>query len=316
MKPFSAKLSLLMLAMLISAVVAGPSNRHGGPRDLSEEEHYSDGHEHNTQYDHEAFLGKEEAKNFDQLSKEDAKRRLGNIVDKIDKDGDGSVTEKELEDWIRNVSRRYVLSDAESRFGFYDKDNDGFITADEHESAMFGTVKDPDAIYDKHRGLTYKQAMKRYNRRFKVADKDGDGKLNVEEYADFLHPAEVDRMKPVYVDERMEEMDKNKDGKVSPDEYINDLWSGEGPQPDWVETERGHFSEYRDRDKDGYLSKEEVSFMLAPPKFDPSVAEAAHLLREADSDKDKALSKDEILIQQDLFVGSRATNYGNYHDEF
>ena len=29
-----------------------------------------------------------------------------NIVDKIDKDGDGSVTAKELEDWIRHVSRR------------------------------------------------------------------------------------------------------------------------------------------------------------------------------------------------------------------
>ena len=61
---------------------AGPSKkssrRHGGgPRDLSEEEHYGDGHEHNTQYDHEAFLGKEEAKKFDQLSKEDARKRLG-----------------------------------------------------------------------------------------------------------------------------------------------------------------------------------------------------------------------------------------------
>ena len=53
------------------------NSRHGGPRDLSEEEHYSDGHEHNTQYDHEAFLGKEEAKNFDQLSKEEAGKRLG-----------------------------------------------------------------------------------------------------------------------------------------------------------------------------------------------------------------------------------------------
>ena len=28
------------------------------------------------------------------------------IVDKVDKDGDGSVTEKELEDWIRHVGRR------------------------------------------------------------------------------------------------------------------------------------------------------------------------------------------------------------------
>jgi hypothetical protein len=58
----------------LSFLFAGPSR--GGPRDLSEE-HYSDGHEHNTQYDHEAFLGKEEAKRFDQLSKEDARKRLG-----------------------------------------------------------------------------------------------------------------------------------------------------------------------------------------------------------------------------------------------
>lgn len=28
------------------------------------------------------------------------------IVDRIDKNGDGSVSEKELEDWIRHVSRR------------------------------------------------------------------------------------------------------------------------------------------------------------------------------------------------------------------
>ena len=109
MGTFSAKLlPLLVLAMLLSAVVAGNSvaanrlleqlfhrqlavmmffflfagpstgaSRHGGPRDLSEEEHYSDGHEHNTQYDHEAFLGKEEVKKFNELSKEEARKRLG-----------------------------------------------------------------------------------------------------------------------------------------------------------------------------------------------------------------------------------------------
>ena len=49
-----------------------------GPRNLSEDEHYpGDGHDHNAQYDHEAFLGKEQADRFDQLSPEEAKRRLG-----------------------------------------------------------------------------------------------------------------------------------------------------------------------------------------------------------------------------------------------
>ena len=82
----------------------------------------------------------------------------------------------------------------------------------------------------------------RYDRRFEAADKDKNGKLDLDEYADFLHPgnsigtsiinselaifshslsAEVSRMKATYVDERMEEMDKKKDGKVSPEEYIS-----------------------------------------------------------------------------------------------
>ena len=52
-----------------------------------------------------------------------------------------------------------------------------------------------------------------------------------------------------------------------------------------METERDHFSKYRDRDEDGYLSKEEVSFMVAPPKYDPANAEAKHLIQEADTDK-------------------------------
>lgn len=46
------------------------------PGDLSDAKHY-DGEEHNSQYDHEAFLGKDEAKTFDQLTPEESQRRLG-----------------------------------------------------------------------------------------------------------------------------------------------------------------------------------------------------------------------------------------------
>lgn len=45
-------------------------------KDLSDEEHYHDG-THNSEYDHEAFLGKEEAKTFHDLPPAEAKRRLG-----------------------------------------------------------------------------------------------------------------------------------------------------------------------------------------------------------------------------------------------
>lgn len=49
-----------------------------GAKELSEEEHYErENYEHNAQYDHEAFLGKDEAQSFDKLPHEEAKRRLG-----------------------------------------------------------------------------------------------------------------------------------------------------------------------------------------------------------------------------------------------
>lgn len=60
-----------------------------------------------TEYDHEAFLG-EEAKTFDDLSPEESKQRLAIIVDKIDKDKNGFVTQQELQDWIKFTQRRYI----------------------------------------------------------------------------------------------------------------------------------------------------------------------------------------------------------------
>ena len=101
----------LSLATLLFAafvcVSSVPTDKHGPkvPKDLSDETHYV-GKDHNSDYDHEAFLGEEEAQTFDQLPPAEAKRRLGMIVDKIDKDQDGSVTEQELIDWVRHVAKR------------------------------------------------------------------------------------------------------------------------------------------------------------------------------------------------------------------
>lgn len=44
--------------------------------DLSDSEHFQNQH-HNPQYDHEAFLGEEQAKVFEHLSPEESQRRLG-----------------------------------------------------------------------------------------------------------------------------------------------------------------------------------------------------------------------------------------------
>ena len=96
-----AALALAFLAVLVSTAA------HRPPRDLSEETHFEgDGKVHNSKYDHEAFLGAEEAKTFSELPPMEAKRRLGVIVDKIDKDEDGKIAEEELVDWVRRVAKR------------------------------------------------------------------------------------------------------------------------------------------------------------------------------------------------------------------
>lgn len=99
---------VILVVALIAGVFSVPTEHKRGPKDLSDETHYKGNKkDHNPDYDHEAFLGEEEAQTFDQLSPSEAKRRLGIIVDKIDKDKDGSITEQELMDWVRHVAKRY-----------------------------------------------------------------------------------------------------------------------------------------------------------------------------------------------------------------
>lgn len=75
------------------------------PRDQS---HFSDSGEHHSEFDHEAILGShKEAEEYDQLSPDEAKRRLGILLDKMDLNGDGQIDRKELKSWILR-SFKYV----------------------------------------------------------------------------------------------------------------------------------------------------------------------------------------------------------------
>ena len=73
-------MKIILLFSLFVVVLCVPTKEHRrGPKDkdLSNETHYPEGTEdHNKQYDHEAFLGKEEADEFDHLNPEESRRRL------------------------------------------------------------------------------------------------------------------------------------------------------------------------------------------------------------------------------------------------
>ncbi|KAI5620738.1 reticulocalbin-1, partial [Silurus asotus] len=274
------------------------------------------------QFDHEAFLGKEEAKTFDQLSPEESRDRLSKIVDRIDGDADGFITPDELKLWIKRVQKRYVYENVAKIWRDYDLNKDNAIAWDEYKQATYGYyLANPEEFADSSDQFSFKKMLPRDERRFKAADLNGDGRAEKDEFTAFLHPEEFEHMRDIVVLETLEDIDKNGDGYVDEDEYIADMFAHEdgGPEPDWVKTERDQFSDFRDLNKDGKMDVDEIRHWILPQDYDHAQAEARHLLYESDTDKDQMLTKEEILQNWNMFVGSQATNYGEdltrNHDE-
>ncbi|XP_053490644.1 reticulocalbin-1 [Ictalurus furcatus] len=274
------------------------------------------------QFDHEAFLGKEEAKTFDQLSPEESRDRLSKIVDRIDSDADGFITSDELKLWIKRVQKRYVYENVAKIWRDYDLNKDNTIAWEEYKQATYGYyLANPEEFADSSDQFSFKKMLPRDERRFKAADLNGDERAEKDEFTAFLHPEEFEHMRDIVVLETLEDIDKNGDGYVDEDEYIADMFAHEdgGPEPDWVKTERDQFSDFRDLNKDGKMDLEEIRHWILPQDYDHAQAEARHLLYESDTDKDQMLTKEEILQNWNMFVGSQATNYGEdltrNHDE-
>ncbi|XP_049600101.1 reticulocalbin-3 [Syngnathus scovelli] len=311
--------SLASLYLLAAATFAVPpqEKRVHHRADLSDHAHND---ANDFQYDHEAFLGKEEAKTFDQLTPEESKERLAKIVDRIDTDKDGLINHAELHYWINHRQRRYIEENVNKHWRDYDSNQDDKIAWGEYKNATYGYYIDEefDDVDDK---ATYKSMLARDERRFKKADRDGDGIATREEFTAFLHPEEFDYMKDLVVQETVEDMDKNGDGKISLHEYIGDMYTPEDgeSEPEWVQTEKKHFTDFRDANKDGHLDFSEVAHWILPGEIDHADNEAKHLIYETDTNKDEKINKQEILANWNMFVGGLVTNYGEdltkNHDE-
>lgn len=60
------------------------------------------------------------------------------IVDKIDGDKDGFVTEEELEKWIKLSQKRWIYEDVDRQFKGHDLDADDLVTWEEYKNATYG----------------------------------------------------------------------------------------------------------------------------------------------------------------------------------
>ncbi|ODM97252.1 Calumenin [Orchesella cincta] len=286
-------------------------------KSLSDQEHFMDG-EHNPKYDHEAFLG-EDAKQFDDLTPEESRRRLGLIFDKIDKTKDGFVDKDELRKWIEWTQKRYFIQDAQQQWRVQNPQGKTKIYWTEYKKSNYDFLDtEPEGSSEKQ---VYVKMQERDRRRWKMADADSDDALTETEFLNFIHPEDASHMQDVVVMETIEDIDKDGDGQISIAEYISDLYRGEpgDEEPTWVENERDSFRTYRDKNNDGVLDHDEVKQWIMPDEYDHAEAESNHLIHTSDTDADGKLSKEEVLEKYDVFVGSQATDFGEAlvkHDEF
>ncbi|XP_062131841.1 calumenin-B [Drosophila sulfurigaster albostrigata] len=306
-----------------SSIPAGELPHDPLEHDSLHHKHF-EGDQHNQQYDHEAFLGADEAKKFDELTPEESKRRLGVIVDRIDEDKDGFITLAELKNWIKFTQRRYIDEDVGRVWRKNNPENNETISWEVYRKTVYGfmDVLDKEELEQEENGVSYKSMLARDRRRWAVADLDLDDKLTREEFTAFLHPEEHPSMRDLVLQETTDDLDKDKDGKISVDEYIGDMYrpsEANEEEPEWVLAEREAFTKHRDLDGDGYLTETEIRQWIVPNDFDHAESEAKHLIFEADVDHDEQLTKDEVLDKYDVFVGSQATDFGEAlarHDEF
>ncbi|ESN99878.1 hypothetical protein HELRODRAFT_185810 [Helobdella robusta] len=328
LKRYICCLSLTLLHLTLAAIIDQSQNTRGP--DKNHEKHFvEDEHgqlHHNPQFDREAFLGKESAKSFDQLTPEESKEKLKLIVEKIDTDKDGYVDKAELTTWIEHAEQVYIKMNINKQWKDYQRTDDSNIKLSwkQYKERMYGSE---DAVPDVM-GLPndYREMLRKDERRWKRADVDGDGELSKDEFKAFIHPEEFQHTADLAGIETMEDVDKNKDGKVTIEEYIGDLWprsteedEDDEEEPDWVRKERTYFAEHRDQNKDGFMDLEEVQEWISPKDFNNAAVESEHLINEADQDQDGKLTMSEILDNYSIFVGSQATDYGEAlvrHDEF
>ncbi|XP_077373109.1 calumenin-B-like isoform X2 [Festucalex cinctus] len=238
----------------------------------------------NFDYDREAFfLGEQEAMAFDQLTPEQSKERLGMLVVRIDEDKDGFVTMEEMKKWLQDVQKRWIYKNTELQWDIFDLNGDGVVSWDEYKNVTYVKIDDDT---ETNEGLNYRQIMAREERRFMIADLNGDQKANKTELAAFIHPEHFKHMEEIMVLEMIEEMDKNGDGVIDIGEYTDDMYRHDGKrEPEWVIMDRKQFTEVRDKNKDGKMDVQEVREWILTTEYDQDEAEAKHLIYEADKDK-------------------------------
>ncbi|XP_076039130.1 reticulocalbin-2-like isoform X4 [Oratosquilla oratoria] len=276
------------------------------PRDTG---HYDAEGEHNPDFDHESILGSaKDAKEFDSLPPEESKRRLRILLEKMDRNKDGSIDRTELHSWILRSFATLSQEESEEQLDEVDEDADGYVTWEEYIAETYGIHEPEDRdLLDKDSYDEEQKLLKEDRQLFMAADKNLDGLLDEKEFLAFTHPEEHPDMLPIILQQTLEEKDTNKDGVIDFQEYI-----GSEELSEQEKEEKRKFFDLHDKDHNGNLDIVEAQAFILPTHLDIAEDEVKHLFASTDDDGDDILSFEEVINHHDIFVGSEATDYGDH----
>ncbi|XP_034390503.1 reticulocalbin-2 [Cyclopterus lumpus] len=283
------------------------------------EDHYI-GQQHNPEHDLNILLGDEDTDKIKKLSPAEQKKKMMEIVKRIDTNADNQLNAEEITLWIQHVYRKYALDDAKERFPEFDTDKDGVVTWEEYNMVTHDQlISFEDAVLEDPEQESLRNLHLKERRRFDFADVDGTSGLNVTEFLAFTHPSEVDHMADFAIEDVLNEYDTDKDGLINLNEFIGDVRGEEDSPTQWEIEETVRFKDLYDQDKDGKLNRDEQLRWVAPNSYGSAREEALHLIKEMDHDGDEQISEAEVLKNQETFMNSEVTDYGRQlhasHDE-
>ena len=239
-------------------------------------------------------------------------KEMKKIVKKLDESGDGLLTLAEIKNHMNAGIRNRIASDDKriiaqgkqkvpKEMKAKDVDGDGLLSQD--EVFAHADHNDLDGFEQHKLGV------------FQVADRNGDGKLNADEYLVYLHPEmseHKDEYNTMVAQQHMDKVDGNaggtKDGVITWEEHWHDVIHGhdfsDAQRQDLDETERELFKKH-DEDGNGKLDANELGALLYPDlkTIDFVGPQASHLHGLADEDGDGNLSWEEMKKHAEMLVG-------------
>ncbi|KAJ4842328.1 hypothetical protein Tsubulata_034917 [Turnera subulata] len=218
---------------------------------------------------------------------------------------DGKVSLEELEAWnieqaIDRLNYRTIKA-----MELRDKDGDGEISFSEYLPQFSAQDIERNEMGNGEAGW--------WMERFRNADSDRNGTLNLKEFTDFLYPEDSsnEEIKKWNLREKIKEIDEDDDGKLNYEEFSQKAYLGYRSYTEYYDEADVHSAEKMfqvlDLNKDGFLEVDElipIHPYLKPGEISFAKYFSSYQISRADDNKDGSLTIDEMLNHELVFYSS------------